>query len=412
MPEPTQIIEGINRHWILRESLSKSEEEDVWTAYDFTLYLNKAGLKADTIIINPMTRTRFLQECAQIFGKPVYAVRFLTNPDPAAMDLFSQEVEALMALDDPRIVRIHDYKLEVTEPPPPEIGEETDEEKERREKASYPPFYVMDKIEGVTLKEKAEKDKAYEGNIRESLGLIKDIGSALVKAHKAGLIHRDLKPKNIFVRQDGTPVIIDFGICQFVGGRRHSLTGEEPTDYDFIPPELSVGAIDESKVCPANDVYAVGKLLYYLISGGKQLPMEQYKEPEYDLRKKDPSRLMELVYHVFDATITSKAEARLQTIEDMLSLIDRELLEGSRCIFCRKGSYKPLSRTLMERIWGIREPEGRRSYAPRLMVCDNCGNVQNFCDVKIIEDELNKVEGEQPPSIPQRIEGEIVEGDL
>ena len=109
MPEATQLIAGVNRKWILRDSIDKVGEKEIWTAYDFSLYLKRAGLDEEHIIVNPMTRVRFLNECVQIFREPKHSVRFLTSPDPATLERFNQGIEKLMDLDDPRIANVHDF---------------------------------------------------------------------------------------------------------------------------------------------------------------------------------------------------------------------------------------------------------------------------------------------------------------
>jgi len=406
MPETTQIIQGLNRKWILKDPLDKGEEKEVWSAYDFSLYLQKAGLREDHIVINPMTRTRFLQECISIFRDPEYAVRFMINPAREALERFAKETEALGGLNDPRIVRIYDYDLDGFTP---EV-EETAEEEGIAEPEGYPPFYVMDRIKGVTLDALAEEQKAYEGKVHEALAFMKDIGLALVKAHKAGIIHQDLKPKNIFVREDGTPVIIDFGICHFIHGQRLSLTGEHKDREYFMPPELVSLPVNQENLCPANDVYSFGKLLYYLISGGRKLPKEIHHEDQYDLRKNDTSRPMELVYRILDRTITPDLNDRVKSIEELLGVIDREMQEGTTCIFCKKGKYRPISRGLMFRIWHISGEADQKTYEPRLLVCDNCGNIQNFCDTEIIEDDTPDQDQFEP--IPEIIETETLDGEL
>lgn len=401
MPEATQIIAGVNRKWILRDTIDKVGEKEIWTVYDFSLYLKRAGLDEEHIIVNPMTRVRFLNECVQIFREPKYSVRFLTSPDPSALARFNQGIERLMALDDPRIANIHDYKGEVTEFPPPEEGRETDEEVEARENAKYPPFYVMDWIRGDTLKERALRKKAYEGKIHESLILIKDIGAALVKAHRAGISHSELKPKKIFIKQDGNPVIIDFGISQLVGGKFSSLSGIHPMEDFFMPPELTRGPADGRQLSPVNDVYSLGKLLYYVISGGVELPGQKFADPVYDLRMRDSSRMMQLVFRLFERTITADPADRIQTVDQLLVVMDREMQEGTTCIFCHKGKYKPVSQKVLDMFWHVKIEPGQKDFSPRLLVCDNCGNIQNFCDAEITKEDAfdNTVIAQNPGDI-------------
>jgi len=389
MPETTQIIEGTKGKWILKDPLDKTvnpSDCEVWTAYDFSEYLRRAGLRTESIVINAMTRMRFQQECVIIFKEPRYAVRFLKNTDPTGIAKFSMDVDALIALDDPRIAKIHDYKLEVTIPVPPENLIENDEHRAERMKGAYPPFYIIDRIDGSTLKVLAGEKKAYKGKVHDSLVLIKEIGLAVSKAHKIGIMHGDLNPKKIYVRADGSPVIIDFSICNFTGGRFCSLTGDVREDC-FVSPELVRNPIPDSELCPVNDVYSFGKLLYYLISGGRELPQEFYKEGEFDLRIKDPSRQMQLVYRIFEKTITSKPDQRFQSVDELLGMMDREMQEGTPCIFCGKGKYRPVSEKSRSMLWDLKRNPGDKDYSPRLLVCDNCGNVQKFLDVKIIRDD-------------------------
>jgi len=384
MPEAAQLIQGIKNWWILKKRLDEEDgESDVWSAYDFGEYLRKAGLKMETIRVNPMTRSRFLNECEFLFKKPQYAVKFLNNPTADSLNRFGAETQALMNLDDPHIIKIYDYKSEM---PPPETDEEDEAEEEGEEKQPpYPPFYVMEYIEGHTLKTKAEFEKIYEGNEHEALALIVEIASALKNAHNAGIVHRDLKPENILISDDGTPIIIDFGICQVIDGKRHNLTGKEAPSEFFMPPELSVAQINEGDVCGANDIYSLGKLLYYLISGGKQLPHDWHRREEWDLRSKYESKQMDSVYKILDKTLTPSVIERVQTIDQLLNTMKDDLVGGAQCTFCKDGNYRELNDEATSKLWpGSRDPE-MIGYTPRLFVCDKCGNMQYFSESKILD---------------------------
>ena len=157
--------------------------------------------------------------------------------------------------------------------------------------------------------------------------------------------------------------------------------------YRPLPPELVRNPIFDSEICPVNDVYSFGKLLYYLISGGRELPGEFYKEGEFDLRVKDQSREMQLAYRIFEKTITSKPDQRFQSIDELLGMMDREMQEGTKCIFCSKGRYRPVSEKSRAVFWDLKKNPGDTDYSPRLLICDSCGNVQKFLDVKIIKDD-------------------------
>jgi len=383
MPEATLVVNGEKRQWILKRMLDTTGEGDVWSGYNFTEYLKRAGLNPETIRINSMTRQRFLNECDQIFKKPKYAIKFLNNPTPASLKMMGQEVDALKKLDDPHIITIYDYMIEM--PPPKPQEEEPEQEGAEEKQATYPPFYVMELIEGETLAELAEKKKEFQGKVHESLALMVEMATALSMAHKAGVVHRDLKPENILVRTDGTPVIIDFGICHVINGMMYNLTGKTSEVRCFMPPELTAIRVRDEDVCGANDIYSFGKLLYYLISGGKQLPHDYYSRPEYDLRLKYPSKQMDSAYKIFERTITENVEQRIQSIEELLETIKDELVEGTTCIFCHGGVYQELSGEILAKLWTYSQSAEIRQYRPRLYVCDKCGNLQYFCESRIID---------------------------
>jgi len=383
MPEATQVVTGVHGMWILKAPIDAAGNKGVWSAYDFNLYLRKSGLNAETIVMNPMTRQRFLQECDHIFRKPGFAVKFLRNPTPAALDKFAREVEALIKLQDPHIVRIFDYSLVI-----PEVGEGDEDEEKAKDKV--PPFYVMEKVNGVSLRDKVEKHKAYAGEVHESLSLMVEMASALAVAHKAGIVHRDLNPGNILILEDGSPVIIDFAVCHIIDGQRHSLAGRESGPLHFVAPELAVGPVNEEDVCPANDIYAFGKLLYYMLSGGKELPREVHHDEEHDLQKKYPSKQMDSVYYILDRTVLGNLKERVQTVQELLEIIKKELAEGSACIFCGEGTYQRLSSALAKEAWDTGRSQALGAYNPRLFVCDKCGNLQYFFDPLILRDNLNR----------------------
>ena len=104
------------------------------------------------------------------------------------------------------------------------------------------------------------------------------------------------------------------------------------------------------------------------------------------------------------------AQLKLDTHKELLAVIDREMQEGTTCIFCRKGKYRPISRGLMVRIWHISGDQSQKTYEPRLLVCDNCGNIQNFCDTEIIKDDTPDMDQFEP--IPEMIETETLDGEL
>ena len=99
--------------------------------------------------------------------------------------------------------------------------------------------------------------------------LVAQTARALAEAHSRGLVHRDVAPKNILVRPDGTPCLVDFGVASLCEGTRSSESGAAGTLVYMAPEQLDEGTAARS---PSVDVYSLGATLYHLLAG--RLPFE------------------------------------------------------------------------------------------------------------------------------------------
>lgn len=128
------------------------------------------------------------------------------------------------------------------------------------------PFLVMDFVEGQTL---ADKILARRYNDDELLDTAEQVCSLLDAAHKAGVVHRDLKPDNLLVEPDGRIRLLDFGIARLLEDGEESFHGTKTGiafgTPGFISPEQALGHRD--KVGPHTDVFALGATLFYLATG-------------------------------------------------------------------------------------------------------------------------------------------------
>jgi serine/threonine protein kinase len=86
-------------------------------------------------------------------------------------------------------------------------------------------------------------------------------------AHSNGVIHRDLKPDNIYFRADGTPVVGDFGLCFVDDGGQLTNTEEAVGSRFYCAPELRDGRLRPGVPEKAADVYSLGKVLYWMLTG-------------------------------------------------------------------------------------------------------------------------------------------------
>jgi eukaryotic-like serine/threonine-protein kinase len=123
------------------------------------------------------------------------------------------------------------------------------------------PYIVMEYVEGETLADLL----ARRGRLPawEAVELALQVCAGLDHAHRAGLVHRDIKPRNLLLRPDGTVKIVDFGIARSAGGTRLTETGSVLGTAAYLAPEQAAG----DQVTPAADVYALGVVLYELLAG-------------------------------------------------------------------------------------------------------------------------------------------------
>jgi len=125
-------------------------------------------------------------------------------------------------------------------------------------------YYVMPYIDGETLREKLDREKQL--GVQEAVRIARDVADALDYAHRAGVIHRDIKPGNILLH-DGRPVVADFGVALAVsaaGGGRMTETGLSLGTPHYMSPEQASADRDLSG---RSDVYSLGCVLYEMIGG-------------------------------------------------------------------------------------------------------------------------------------------------
>ena len=323
---------------------------------------------------------------AQNVGKH-FALKFLNNADDEQARLrFAVEFKALKMLKDKRIIKVHEFFKD--------------------SKEELPPYIVMELIVGSDLETESLKG-SFRLDILSSLNLFKEIVTAVNIAHENNpqVLHRDLKPANILLRKDNSPVVTDFGICLVVDDRFMNLTrvNEEVGARNYIAKELR-GSF-QNEPTPQSDIYSLGKVLYFMLSGGKIMDGEEYKDPRYDLRNwTGCPKQMDYVYKlIFDKCITESPKDRFTVTNELLITIDKiiELVEGKyspvqpgrKCILCGEGEY------------GIFRP-ATGNYAGSFFVCDHCGNMQ-FFSIRFHEDNFRKSYDEDPIGIAREFNNSL-----
>jgi len=121
-------------------------------------------------------------------------------------------------------------------------------------------YIVFEFIEGENLKEIVARGPV---PVRDAIGLTLQVARALSFAHERGLVHRDVKPQNVLLNEDGQAKVTDFGIARSLDVHGVTQTGTVLGTSDYIAPEQARG----QKVNPRTDIYSLGAVLYELLTG-------------------------------------------------------------------------------------------------------------------------------------------------
>jgi serine/threonine protein kinase len=206
------------------------------------------------------------------------AVKLLAQPfgsDERMRKRFLREARLAGRLSHPNVVRVYD-------------AGETDGR----------PFIVMEYVPGRTLAQRGKlpADKAAELMLQACAGL--------QHAHEAGLVHRDVKPANFVLRDDGVLKVTDFGIARTADATRLTEHGTVLGTAAYLAPEQAAG----EEVTTAADIYSLGAVVYELLTGRPPYQFESLAEfahkqrsepitPVRDLEPSVPNRLEALVMH-------------------------------------------------------------------------------------------------------------------
>lgn len=282
--------------------------------------------------------------------------------NPGRLERFRREIEAGLRLQHKNAVEVIDYDLE---------GEK--------------PFFVTPHYQGGNL---AQAEPYNSSDLGRRLDLFGQVCDGVLAAHSEGVIHRDLKPENIFVYGDryGDVVVGDFGLCLIEGEPRITGTSEAVGPRLYMAPELEDGRLEEATY--ASDVYSLGKLLYWLISGGRAFSREKHRTEDFNLITITKEPWMEHVNRLLDHMIVADPDNRwpLDVVRDEVVLTKR-LVVGeynpvgpdvqARCHYCGIGGYMLIGRDRAslekDNFIGAGQPD-----AWRVLVCNFCGHVQKF----------------------------------
>ena len=208
---------------------------------------------------------------------------------------FQREAKSVSDLSHPNIVEVYD------------VGEEEGQH-----------YIVMEYIDGKTLKQLVQKRGAL--TVAEVIDIMSQITDGLSQAHDAYIIHRDIKPQNIMILDNGMIKITDFGIAMSMNATQLTQTNSVMGSVHYLPPEQASGKTATTK----SDIYSAGILMYELLTGrvpfkgdnAVEIALKQLKEKIPSIRKQNPLIPQSVENIVLKAT-AKNPKNRYETIKEM-----------------------------------------------------------------------------------------------
>jgi serine/threonine-protein kinase len=175
-----------------------------------------------------------------VVRREVAVKTILDIPDPASLQLFYKECDVLASMSHPNIVEIFD------------IGEFEEDGKKK-------PYFVMPLLPGTTLDHFIRK-ASHRLTVERTIDIISQACRGLQAAHERGLVHRDLKPSNIFVMEDDSVKIIDFGVAHMADA--HTTRAQKGTLLYMSPEQIELKPLSA-----ASDIFSLSVVCYEAMTG-------------------------------------------------------------------------------------------------------------------------------------------------
>ncbi|WP_294562803.1 Stk1 family PASTA domain-containing Ser/Thr kinase [uncultured Traorella sp.] len=235
--------------------------------------------------------------------------------DPVTLLRFQREANAASKLNHPNVVQVYD------------VGTSEDRH-----------FIVMEYIRGKTLKQLIQLRGALHKE--EAISIMKQLLSAVAEAHRHNIIHRDIKPQNVLVKDDGTVKITDFGIALAHNAVQLTQSDSVLGSAHYLAPETTRGEAATNQC----DIYSLGIVFYELLSGSVpftgdnpvQIAMKHLSEEIPSIREFNPSLPQSIENIIIKATAKNKAY-RYQNVEEMLhdveTCLDEDHLHDEKIVF-------------------------------------------------------------------------------
>jgi eukaryotic-like serine/threonine-protein kinase len=225
--------------------------------------------------------------------------------DPLFVERFRREATAIASLNHPGIVVIYDHGV-----------------------AEGQPYIAMEYVAGRSLKQIiAESGPLAPGT---AVAYACQMLAGLAAAHAVGIVHRDIKPQNLIVRDDGTLKVADFGVARSADETVLTQLGAVIGTADYISPEQARGEI----ATPASDLYSAGVVLFEMLTGTLpftgELPVavasQHISTPAPSLRQVDPAVPVALA-NVVTRALAKERSGRFDSAAAMKAALEASLAE-------------------------------------------------------------------------------------
>lgn len=225
--------------------------------------------------------------------------------DEDFVERFRREAQAAASLSHPNVVNIYD------------VGEVQD---------TY--YIVMEYVRGINLKELIRK----EGKLtpEQSVGIALQVAAALGHAHRNHLVHRDIKPHNILITEEGRVKVTDFGIARAASTATLTQTGHVIGSVHYFSPEQARGKVTSEQ----SDIYSLGIVLYEMLTGtvpftGETpiaVALQQLHEPVPSPRRLEPG-IPESLEEVILKALAKEPKDRFSSAEEFILALEKTGIE-------------------------------------------------------------------------------------
>ena len=228
---------------------------------------------------------------------------------------FQREAISASSLSHPNIVEMYD------------VGEDN---------GKY--FIVMEYVEGKTLKSLIKRRGAL--TLSEVIDIMMQLTSGLACAHESYIIHRDIKPQNVLILDDGRVKITDFGIAMALNSNELTQTNSVMGSVHYLPPEQANGATATIK----SDIYSTGILMYELLTGkipfkgenAVEIAIKQMKDPIPSVREQNseiPQSIENIILKATAKNPKNRYENVMEMHSDLVTALDQNKSNEPKIVF-------------------------------------------------------------------------------